>query len=163
MKPEQQRIAIAEFCGWKHVWRGSHAGILTGYSPEDGKERIPPDYLNDLNAMHEAEKFLTTSQPDYLERLKHLTSDPSVMWCGWKLLHATAAQRAEAFLRAIGKWIDSPPSTRTASIQEPAVIHLNEKPKEKKVKKARVVSDYIGLGLETDVDNDFGVVIKTKD
>jgi hypothetical protein len=57
-----------------------------------------PNYLNDLNVMHEAEKVLTDEQWDtYCYRLdgvggmRHCT-------------HATASQRAEAFLRTIGKW-----------------------------------------------------------
>ena len=57
-----------------------------------------PDYLNDLNAMHEAEKVLNEA---YLwNRYK-----------GWLLtwmtepIRATAPQRCEAFLKTIGKWV----------------------------------------------------------
>ena len=62
----------------------------------------PPDYLNDLNAMHQAEKVLTQAQ-DYQYRdsvLPAVCKDGS----GMIALTATAAQRAEAFLRTIGKW-----------------------------------------------------------
>ncbi len=53
-----------------------------------------PDYLNDLNAMHEAEKVLQGEQlTEYVER-----------WVEW---NSTAAQRAEAFLRTLGPWKDS--------------------------------------------------------
>ena len=94
MNPEQQRIAIAEACGWKPDKRG--LGWLSPhgyYSPE-------PDYLNDLNAMHDAEKLLVRLQwVSYLRRLQTLC-DESVTWP----IHATATQRAEAFLRTIGKW-----------------------------------------------------------
>ena len=51
-----------------------------------------PDYLNDLNAMHEAEQTLDGNQ-----RLPYL-----VLLQGH--CFPTAAQRAEAFLRTIGKW-----------------------------------------------------------
>lgn len=55
----------------------------------------PPDYLNDLNAMHEAEKTMTGLQRDaYFDRL---------VWFGPPLF-ATAAQRAEAFGRTLGLW-----------------------------------------------------------
>jgi hypothetical protein len=57
-----------------------------------------PDYLNNLNAMHEAENVLTADQWYEYDRLMPLR-DPQKM-------HATAAQRAEAFLRAIGKWVE---------------------------------------------------------
>jgi hypothetical protein len=57
-----------------------------------------PNYLNDLNAMHEAEKVLTSEQvTSYvysLESMNERWSTPAF---------ATAAQRAEAFLRTIGK------------------------------------------------------------
>ena len=58
-----------------------------------------PDYLNDLNAMHEAEKVLTDKQAILYDSILDLIS-------GWTF-HRTAAQRAEAFLRTIGKWEDS--------------------------------------------------------
>lgn len=58
-----------------------------------------PDYLSDLNAMHEAEKILNTNQAaDYCELLR-----PIICGC-WRLVHATAAQRAEAFLKTLGLW-----------------------------------------------------------
>lgn len=59
-----------------------------------------PDYLNDLNAMHEAEKVLTNEQYDiFALRLGPLTSMRRRQY-----ISATATQRAEAFLRTIGKW-----------------------------------------------------------
>jgi hypothetical protein len=58
-----------------------------------------PDYLNDLNAMHEAEKVLMPNQ---------LTEYGSaLMFCERREfagIRATAAQRAEAFLKTINKW-----------------------------------------------------------
>lgn len=61
-----------------------------------------PDYCNDLNAMHEAEKVLTDEQCVFVrvhlrERLENYPAS-RYMW------HATARQRAEAFLRTLGKW-----------------------------------------------------------
>lgn len=59
-----------------------------------------PDYLTDLNAMHEAEKVLTGHQwTDYANVLTDIGP------CSRRgMIHATAAQRAEAFLRTVGKW-----------------------------------------------------------
>jgi hypothetical protein len=92
MTPEQQRIAIAEACGWEPTPEGH-------FHPDNPTGQTPPNYLNDLNAMHEAEKVLTseqvTSYVDSLESMNERWSTPAF---------ATASQRAEAFLRTIGKW-----------------------------------------------------------
>lgn len=110
MTPEQQLIAIAEACGYRQYHQKGGDGAWEGYTP-DGKffflEDLP-DYLNDLNAMHEAEKVLTLKRvSDYKEHLKRLTLENHNNAQGF-VFHATAAQRAEAFLRTIGKWTDTP-------------------------------------------------------
>ena len=65
----------------------------------DEHRMIEKDYCNCLNAMHEAEEVLMDDwqkQKSYLE------------WLGWdderRIWHSTARQRAEAFLRTLGKW-----------------------------------------------------------
>jgi hypothetical protein len=94
MKPEQQRIAIAEACGWE--------GETYGPSWCESVTKMP-DYLNDLNAMHEAEAILTKTQRQFYQvKLMKLQKADYVAGY-WFLIHATAAQRAEAFLRAIEK------------------------------------------------------------
>jgi hypothetical protein len=57
------------------------------------------NYCTDLNAMHEAENVLTRQQTDkYVTTLcLEVQPEPS-------LHNATARQRAEAFLRTLGKW-----------------------------------------------------------
>jgi hypothetical protein len=103
MTPEQQRVAIAEACGWKweKFWTGELYGKPVG---EQGPLMELPDYLNDLNAMHDAEKVLTPEQlVDYCAfRLRATTGEGCVT--DYKMIRATASQRAEAFLRTIGKW-----------------------------------------------------------
>jgi len=56
-----------------------------------------PDYLNDLNAMHEAEKQMNTKVlwEAYKAHLLNWMTEP---------VCASARQRAEAFLKTIGKW-----------------------------------------------------------
>jgi hypothetical protein len=91
MKPHRQRIEIAKACGFK--W--------SEYSDELGQlvAEFTPDYLNDLNAMHEAEKVLNNVQRErYRTELVYSHAGGDVF--------ATSAQRAEAFLRTIGKWED---------------------------------------------------------
>ena len=130
MNPEQQRIAIAEACGWKArhdankcdgvtIFRcgscgeighsncyGNGQGAISFSCSENPccNEAAPPDYLNDLNAMHDAEKVLTVDQ--LIEQAEWLGASSNEMPIkSWVvLLRATASQRAEAFLRTIGKW-----------------------------------------------------------
>ena len=100
MTDEQQQIAIAEACGWTNIQPHQMAGTkLAGYKPNEDFFRGIPDYLNDLNAMHEAEKTFTDEQMhDYYIELIHLQERNQ------HVFHMTARQRAEAFLRTIGKW-----------------------------------------------------------
>jgi hypothetical protein len=68
---------------------------------------VVPDYLNDLNAMHCAEEMLADDQwVEYRENIRTVVLGPVryvSQWCKADI-HSTAAQRAEAFLRTIGKW-----------------------------------------------------------
>jgi hypothetical protein len=111
MKTEDQRIAIAEACGWLDIQRCGRMSLKP--HPEGAEFRgtldAPslnyartysrlPDYLSDLNAMHEAEKTLTADQEfDYNDTLDGIDPEEFV----WK---RTATQRAEAFLRTLGLW-----------------------------------------------------------
>lgn len=102
MTPEKQRIAIATACGWEYL-----PGVVNNRPwfrqahdrPPVSDDEIP-DYPNDLNAIHEAEKTL-----QHRDRRNH------ALWLADKCgdlgcIYATAAQRAEAFLRVLGKWED---------------------------------------------------------
>jgi hypothetical protein len=68
------------------------------------------NYCTDLNAMHEAEKMLTIQQKanDYEILLETVTrrgkSGMTFGLAAYLFCHATARQRAEAFLRTLGKW-----------------------------------------------------------
>lgn len=99
MNKEQQRIAIAKACGWKFS-EVTGAWHLKGR----GYDTTIPDYLNDLNAMHEAEAVLTREQlVDYCNTtLRSTTGEGNVV--DYKMIRATADQRAEAFLRTLGLW-----------------------------------------------------------
>jgi hypothetical protein len=100
MTPERQRIAIGEVClpKWKELQKGEHRWY---YHISDGWH-IFPDYLDDLNAMHEAEEALSPIQIAFY--LAHL-GFPKPLFL---IIHTTASKRAEAFLRTIGKWEDKP-------------------------------------------------------
>lgn len=127
MNAQAQRIAIAEACGFKPVKRRKYAGQsnVIGWekvNPVHGCKdfiRYPiqlPDYLNSLDLMHEAEKTLSPREREVYASI--LSGDPTVpspdSYIGYiefpaadvfeAFIHASAAQRAEAFLRTLGKW-----------------------------------------------------------
>ncbi len=99
MNPQEINKRIAKFHLGIFPWEGGDTG---GWTNEDGDECDPPmNYHGDLNAMHEAEKVLTKEQEDEYTVTLCIEVQPEP-----RLFHATAAQRAEAFLRTIGKWED---------------------------------------------------------
>jgi hypothetical protein len=130
MKPKAQMIAIAESCGWKWIQTNDEAksGLIGTDSPHSGNipyqgtnypsnKHLPtygkaiPDYLNDLNAMHEAEKMLygdPNLPKKYTQQIKKaIRREAGVTKAQMDFdmcITATAAQRAEAFLKTIGKW-----------------------------------------------------------
>lgn len=111
MNTEDQRIEIAKSCGWKNINLREFlpGAIPIGTPPNcDGVLKPLPDYLNDLNAMHEAEKMLKGEERNfYYWTLGTLCArgvpprDQRI-----KFITATASQRAEAFLFVIKKWVD---------------------------------------------------------
>jgi hypothetical protein len=103
MTDEQINAAIAEACGWRKedgVYMWTVNKIDCTY-PELW------DWCNDLNAMHEAEKVLAPKNWNRFSEkwwnYYHHLLDGDVQ----KTIHATARQRAEAFLRTLGKWEDA--------------------------------------------------------
>lgn len=113
MTTEQQRIAIAEACGWTDItWFRLHAGNedywgskCIGRDEYATRHRIP-DYLNDLNAMHEA----VMAQPEVVRvKINGTLMDmlhPESAYILDRTINATAAQRAEAWLRTRNLWTD---------------------------------------------------------
>jgi hypothetical protein len=115
MTPQEinKRIAIA--CGWKKIdfeWK-YHFPLWE--NDELGKRAYESDfnYHTNLNAMHEAEKTLQPKEREdfanelfEIVKLNAIYSFRGAVRGQFSHLHATAAQRAEAFLRTIGQWED---------------------------------------------------------
>ena len=121
MNPQEinRRIAIA--CGWTTYIKG---GIEWWVTPPPESYHAPvrhcmvvPNFYEDLNAVHRAEFAFASmgclKEWEWFGKYYGCLCDV----CGIKnpmrlngeldykrLLHATAAQRAEAFLRTIGQW-----------------------------------------------------------
>lgn len=134
MNKEAQRIAIAEAVGWTaqqvEAWkevrrlRSEYRGLpkresFSGWTISDKIEKAEnskdyrgdlPDYLTDLNAMHEAEKVILDMEigARYRLELSKNSDGPTSMFMTVEaaMCHATAAQRAEAFLRTLNLWTD---------------------------------------------------------
>lgn len=133
MTPKAQRIAIAEACGWRCevigagwcIYRSDGKVASSGhradndiqsltdyirifYGPLNSYVKHPlPDYLNDLNAMAAAEEYVDRDNYyDNLIRVVAKYNDPLPASECIGTHRATAAQRAEAFLRTIRKWVD---------------------------------------------------------
>ena len=116
MTPEAQRIAIAEICGWIEVHEKGFPLVEKEFRVDSmgqawtSIELEMPDYLNGLNAMHEAEERLNQiQQRRFLYNLdmvlERVETPADCLWKNaWDATHATAAQRAEAFLRVFDKW-----------------------------------------------------------
>ena len=90
----------APFCSDECAERASD------WTLEDGQRDIP-DYLNDLNVMHDVEMSLSDVPPapeKPSDRARYRMNLCTVSLMAGGPIHATAAQRAEAFLKTIGKW-----------------------------------------------------------
>lgn len=102
MTDEQINTTIAEVCGIRKFNR--HDGIGWMYKTNEGWETNCPNYCGDLNAMHEAERVLKTWDHfvNYHAWLGYCGGNKLVQL--HECITATARERAEAFLRTLGKW-----------------------------------------------------------
>jgi hypothetical protein len=107
MKDQEINTAIAESMG---LIITEHE--IYGLVDQGGVQM--PSYTSDLNAMHEVTQTLSESQMlQFTERLMRIIyNDDKLRIEGGAvsrhttatMIHATARQRAEAYLRTIGKW-----------------------------------------------------------
>ena len=104
MTDQEINQAIAEACGWKRCKYCADYGHKSWrYPSDDGCQPELPNYCDDLNAMFEAEEWLL-QQP--IARGKARTMLELLAGMATHHWHANARQRAEAFLRTVGKWKD---------------------------------------------------------
>jgi hypothetical protein len=132
VNPIAQRIAIAEVGRKWFKWgdapgesnrflvvpKENNGSFLLCDKPSHG---IPcnlselPDYLNDLNAMHEAEEKLNNSKDgsrfgQILASIVLGLNETEIItlnaWAAMRLARATSSQRAEAFLKTLNLWND---------------------------------------------------------
>ena len=106
MKPEEQNITIAEACGWiKGQWPLDASCKKVWIFPEH-----IPNYYGDLNACHDAEMSMGEyKRGKFWEVLCEIMNFQDK-----EMIHATAPQRCEAFLKTIGKWREPTETKPTA-------------------------------------------------
>ena len=119
MKDEEINKTIGEACGWTDIrfeegedvdfdarsvcpWSG-WTGVKPGADKED--RSFIPRYTKTLDAMHEVEKTLGDKFDTYANILEEICrrdrGNPISNGYKW---HATAAQRAESFLKTLNLW-----------------------------------------------------------
>jgi len=107
MKPNEQRIALARWMGWTNIRHNPKTDVWYGTPPKDHKPQwdvVIPDYADNLNAMHVAEKKMQHygAFVDTLAQIQKV-SRGSIL-----LPHATSKQRLEAILRTLNLWQTKP-------------------------------------------------------
>ena len=97
MTDQEINKTIAEACRWEILKDPFIIGCACYAKDPHGEPKCGvPNYCEDLNAMHEAERMLTKEQTnEYIAVLFDSTYEATL---------ATARQRAEAFLKTLGKW-----------------------------------------------------------
>lgn len=115
MKPDEQRIAIAEACpNVFRLHRFERSTAIQWANDDPTNSFINVDPLTDLNAMHAAERsrIYDLDCSEYYDQLEtvigrdrkvNLRGTGGSGFSGW-IAHATATQRAEAFLKTLGLW-----------------------------------------------------------
>lgn len=99
MTDQEINVAIAEACGWTEIRAAKLKSFeLYGIEPiEKLRDRVP-NFCNDLNACHEMEEWILASPFTYTQAWHDELSKIPMTY------HATALQRCQAFLKAVGKW-----------------------------------------------------------
>jgi hypothetical protein len=124
MTNEEINKIIAKFRGWVE-YHPTPESISKGYPsysywipPRDSKQfaenwgklemDYPPDYCNNLNAMHEAENTIKDpiQQSFYAEYLGDCGSFEKGEYPTFRFVNSTAKERAIAFVKIIRKWKD---------------------------------------------------------
>lgn len=113
MTDNEINITIAQACGVKPLDKdqGVRKVWIDTFGEDLGEWGFVEKYTKDLNAMHEAEKVLTEKQLVwYMQKLSQIRlrdGEHGMIACILdRIVFATARQRAEAFLRTIGKWTE---------------------------------------------------------
>lgn len=102
MTDEQINIKIAGLCGW--TFDPEELPDYPWFDKEGEGYKHCPNYAADLNACHEFEKTLAVVQQAlFVSKLSQILT-PILFPQSFRIIHATARQRCEAFLRVHSQW-----------------------------------------------------------
>lgn len=106
MSDDEINQEIGEHLGWSWCEKCNR-----WHSPSNDQYSEPPNFVEDLNAMHSAEETIQgEAADDYYNRYLPFVSGAEKREQGpmdWKkFAHATGRQRAEAFLKTMNLWKD---------------------------------------------------------
>lgn len=119
MNEKEQNAAIAQLCGWVNVFVDKQTGTL----PPVRAIMSIPDYVEDLNAMHDAEKIMTPKQvTTYKKELVNSRTDEGADYAYQNIALSTSSQRAKAFLKTFQKWVDYVPKKVVTKVEIEGVI-----------------------------------------
>ena len=105
MSDDEKRVKIAELCGWEHSIVGNFPWQMIPPGCSSNNVISCPDYMRDLNAMHNALLDAHANDEHFVEKWlwylaevvsKGDTHDYAEVG-KWELINATASQRAESF------------------------------------------------------------------
>lgn len=116
MTKEEQSIAILEHLGWTELKRSQD--YLRGIAPDGTKDRIPPNHLNNREALYELQQQIgLMNKDDNKLRVKWINTLRDIVSrrmpknkMGWPIcsdvdvILATNEELAESILTVIGKW-----------------------------------------------------------
>ncbi len=109
MTEHEQRVAIAEWMGWKRPVQGTVLWTYDGARQWADADHLP-NFAHDLNTMREAEMRLAEdARLDYLERLANTCEFTHPYKRDWFCATTPASVRAEALLHTLNLWRDKPP------------------------------------------------------
>jgi hypothetical protein len=103
MKAFEKNTILAELCGWTQIHNANTMevdGMWKGYPPHGaiiGQPQLIPDFVNDLNATHEAEKHIK-NYAGYIAALRNQCriEELDMTW------HATATQKTDCLIASMG-------------------------------------------------------------
>ena len=103
LSDEEIRFKVAELAGWtRGAMRddGSYWWAMPNKAPQHTwLDKSIPNYPQDLNAMYEVEESMCLEdQMEYVIELGGCCGDCELFSDWWQPIHATARQRAEAFV-----------------------------------------------------------------
>jgi len=110
MNSNEQRLAIATYLGWTEISYNPKTELYYGKPPKDHSppwDVLIPNYLSDLNAMHEAIRQIIIPNQKYRQQFGfHLEKMYGPLAMLSEIVNSDADKLAKAFLKTLNLWKD---------------------------------------------------------